>query len=212
MRQTKPWTQKEEQVLREKYTTDGPKILAEVLDRSYYSIQRKANNMGLRTGKLTTAREQQLKRLHVMLRERATAKTPERIRKQREANRKSSKKRRARFRVAGLCIVCGAESLPDSGQYCLLHWATIIGNASGHYDLAFGRMLLDKLEAQGYCCAVTGDLLIPARNASIDHIIPKSKGGTLDDPDNLQWVTSSVNFAKRCFLPSEFVAYHDANA
>ena len=218
MRKTKVWTKEEEQVLIERYAIDGPQPLVKILDRTYWSVQRKANAMGLRAGKMTSTRDQQLKRLHIQTREKA-ALTPERIEQQRESSRKSNKARRERFRAAGLCIRCGAESLPGSKQYCLLHWTTIIGNASGRYDIAFGQMLLNKLESQGYRCAVTGDLLIPGKNASVDHIVPKSRGGALDDPDNLQWVTDSVNFAKRTFLPEEFVdfcrrvvAYHDTNS
>jgi 5-methylcytosine-specific restriction endonuclease McrA len=88
---------------------------------------------------------------------------------------------------------------------CLLHWAVKAGESCGHSDLYFAQQLLDKLEYQQYKCALTGEHLIPGVNASLDHIIPKSRGGAIDKLENVQWVTTKVNYAKQNLLPEEFI-------
>lgn len=52
-------------------------------------------------------------------------------------------------------------------------------------------------------CALTGRKL--TRNAQLDHVIPKSKGGG-DEPQNLRWVCQEANLAKRELLDKEFIA------
>ncbi|MFL5806626.1 MAG: HNH endonuclease [Roseiflexaceae bacterium] len=207
MRQTTKWSEEEEQLLRERYHLDGAAILAPQMGRTVRSVQKKAFNMGLKAGRLTTSEEQQLHQLHATMRERERLKDPARHEQQKEALRRNNLNRRARFRAARTCIRCGQPSIEHNTSYCLLHWAATIAQTCGHYDLAFARVLLDKLEAQNYRCALTGDLLIPSLNASIDHIIPRAKGGSLDAPDNLWWVTTDVNFAKRQMVPDEFVEF-----
>lgn len=52
---------------------------------------------------------------------------------------------------------------------------------------------------------MTGVLLVPGRNASIDHKVPRAKGGS-DDIDNLQWVDLKVNLMKRDLDITEFLS------
>ena len=52
-------------------------------------------------------------------------------------------------------------------------------------------------------CALTGEKLT-VKNISLDHILPKSKGG-LNNTSNIRLVTSPVNFAKRNLSDIEFV-------
>jgi 5-methylcytosine-specific restriction endonuclease McrA len=68
-----------------------------------------------------------------------------------------------------------------------------------------GAMLRDLFEAQQRTCAYTGEVLIPGINASLDHKIPTSRGGT-NDRENLQWVTARVNSMKSDLTHEEFVA------
>ncbi len=65
--------------------------------------------------------------------------------------------------------------------------------------------LLDKLKAQGHRCALTGAPLKIGSGASIDHIVPQSRGGP-DEIGNLQWVTLEANRAKQDLSTDDFVA------
>ena len=70
---------------------------------------------------------------------------------------------------------------------------------------ANGSVLELLFEAQGRRCALTGVLLVPGVNASIDHKVPRAKGGS-DDIDNLQWVDLKVNLMKRDMDIHEFLS------
>ncbi len=57
---------------------------------------------------------------------------------------------------------------------------------------------------QKMICPLTGRKLT-AKNISVDHIIPKSKGGSLE-LDNLRLVIKEANFGKFCMTDSEFIS------
>ena len=224
MKEKRSWTKEEEKTLIEMYSSAGPTEISKILGRTYSSVMHKGNRMGLICEKITTSRNIQLKKLHVVTREKAkmaaykNSVNQNLFAERREKANAAGRKLRANRRELGLCPRCGKESLPHA-QFCLLHWASMIGGSTCKaYKEEFAVALLDKLVSQSYKCAVTGENLIPGINASIDHIIAKSLGGALADLHNLQWVTSSVNFAKRQFTPDQFVAfcrkvvtYHDLN-
>ena len=70
---------------------------------------------------------------------------------------------------------------------------------------------------QKLICPVTGQKLT-TENISLDHIIPRSKGG-LNIPSNIRLTTKSVNFSKRNMTDKEFydlcinvVKYHSPSA
>ena len=65
------------------------------------------------------------------------------------------------------------------------------------------KELRELLEKQDFICPLTGRELVPGENASLDHIIPKSRGGP-NKIGNLQWLDNNINFAKRNLLPDEF--------
>jgi 5-methylcytosine-specific restriction endonuclease McrA len=54
-------------------------------------------------------------------------------------------------------------------------------------------------------CALTGWPLEYGNTASIDHIVPKSRGGD-NTLRNLRWVDKRVNYAKRDLTDHEFIA------
>lgn len=58
-------------------------------------------------------------------------------------------------------------------------------------------------EKQQGLCALSGRQL-DILTATIDHIIPKARGGT-HEIDNLRWTTPEANFAKRDLLDEEFL-------
>lgn len=70
-------------------------------------------------------------------------------------------------------------------------------------DRASYKELAQLWKAQRGICALTGRRL--DRFAEVDHIIPKSRGGT-DHISNLRWVCRTVNLAKRDLTDAEFSA------
>ncbi|MFX5522449.1 HNH endonuclease signature motif containing protein, partial [Acinetobacter baumannii] len=66
------------------------------------------------------------------------------------------------------------------------------------------KELRDLLQKQEFKCPYTGDTIVIGENASLDHITPSSRGGQ-STIDNLQWVTATVNNAKRDLNHDEFV-------
>jgi len=206
----KHWTETEMEVLRNEYRQQGPTILAEKLGRTMISIQRKAYYMGLtkrEPGQMTVAEIAQLRKIHEEGKHKSRLQSPEYHEKRRKIVLASSRKRRERKRAERVCIRCSKPSMENNSQYCMLHWAaTSMGYTCRRQDEAFAKLLLEKLEAQNYRCALTGDLLIPGYNCSLDHIVHKSKGGKLDDLDNLRWVTIDANRARGTLEDDEFVA------
>lgn len=104
-------------------------------------------------------------------------------------------KQRADYRArvqAGVCTSCQAPA--TAGQFCEEHWfrQVRVTHKLGPNGVAILRRLWAQ---QGGRCAITGDLLVPGGNASLDHITPRSKGGTSDEA-NLQWVTTETNWYK----------------
>ena len=67
-----------------------------------------------------------------------------------------------------------------------------------------GSDIYSILEHQGFKCNLTGTHLTP-ETASIDHIIPLSKGGS-HTKGNAQIILSSVNQAKGTMTQEEFIA------
>lgn len=65
------------------------------------------------------------------------------------------------------------------------------------------RNLLRKLEAQGYCCLLTGWQLTP-ETAGVDHLAPVSQGGQ-HAMSNIAIVDSRVNRAKGTLPLEEFI-------
>ena len=116
-------------------------------------------------------------------------------------------------RVAGRCVRCDAKA--EAGAHCRRCWFAMmarnaLGSRSRGPDLA--RLWL----AQGGRCAYTGRQLTPGVNASVDHVLPRSRGGS-DELDNLVWTCAAVNRAKTDMTPAEFralcaeVLAHDAS-
>lgn len=110
----------------------------------------------------------------------------------------------------GKCVAalyCKKEQAGKS-KYCLEHWIRSIArkysedkNRQEHFDIS---ALLNLWHKQNGCCAITGIPLIPGSTATIDHILPVSKGGT-NDIDNLRFVHYAVNLFKKDSTDNELV-------
>lgn len=97
-------------------------------------------------------------------------------------------------RELGACVLCGKKPPIDKCTACLGCWfRRTARNTAGGYGAT--DMIRAIWEAQGGRCALTGEILVPGANASLDHILPRSQGGSNDAP-NLRWVTVSANRAK----------------
>jgi 5-methylcytosine-specific restriction endonuclease McrA len=121
----------------------------------------------------------------------------------RAAMRVVSNARRSAFIAAGRCVQCGTPRDVANGFYCSTHI----------FKLAAYRWLDDvhrwadlKLlfEHQGGRCAYTGVPLILSDTASLDHKMPRSRGG-LNTLENVQWVTWQVNRCKTDMTHDEFM-------
>jgi 5-methylcytosine-specific restriction endonuclease McrA len=68
-----------------------------------------------------------------------------------------------------------------------------------------GGELVALWTAQAGRCALTGASLTPGGMASVDHKVPRSRGGA-QSIENVQWVLTVANLAKHTMTPEEFVA------
>jgi 5-methylcytosine-specific restriction endonuclease McrA len=65
--------------------------------------------------------------------------------------------------------------------------------------------LRELWESQGNLCAISGETITP-QVAEIDHIMPKSRGGS-HQINNLQWLHKVVNRMKHSLLEPELVEW-----
>ena len=103
----------------------------------------------------------------------------------------------------GLCITCGKESSGNKCVNCYL-------KETAHFHLKQRKLypkLIEILNGQNGVCPYTGEKLILGQNTTLDHKIPKSRGGT-SDISNLQWVYKGefdVNWMKGMMTEEEFL-------
>ena len=123
--------------------------------------------------------------------------------RQRGRYHSSDKGRRSSKRGTGVCVVCPRPSTHAS-DYCRDHW---LSNSLAKYGFARSQYsaMWAKLEAQGFRCYYTGVELVPGINASLDHRIPRSRGGDSLDPDNCVWCDRLINAFKNKLTEAEFV-------
>lgn len=86
----------------------------------------------------------------------------------------------------------------------MTHWFKNVGVPHGLGSKRGIEILRSLWDEQRGRCAVTGEVLVPGSTASIDHIIPKSRGGS-SDGSNLRWVLLRVNQIKWDMTHDEFV-------
>ena len=108
------------------------------------------------------------------------------------------------LRAKGKCGSCGGCKDTSSSlcKRCILKNIAkkSLGDSSRHEEL------LQLLHNQNYQCPITGLHIELGINASVDHIIPRNRGGN-HSVENLRWVHVVFNRMKSDFLDSEFVAW-----
>jgi 5-methylcytosine-specific restriction endonuclease McrA len=89
-------------------------------------------------------------------------------------------------------------------RFCAKHWVAAKlhrnGIARREHDAFFA-----KLVEQNFACYYTGSALVPGQNCSLDHRIPRSRGGQ-NSIDNIVWCDTRINLAKGDMTDEEFVA------
>lgn len=105
--------------------------------------------------------------------------------------------------IQGLCAYCNKEQV-GSSQMCLDHY--LKATSRSHFGTTKNhKELYDLFLEQNEICPYTKRKLTLGDGTSVDHIVPKSRGGSLDI-SNLQWVSTKINFMKQDMLHEEFLA------
>ena len=103
----------------------------------------------------------------------------------------------------GICVYCGKENSLDLVNSCKI---CFFKNLSANHFGSRNRYqeLIDLFESQNGLCAVTKNSLKLGDTASLDHIIPLSKGGT-HEISNLRFVHLWINIMKMNEMDEVFI-------
>ncbi len=116
--------------------------------------------------------------------------------------------RRPKDRGVGCCRDCHVRDLPLHGGRCEMCY---FKNASVRHfgSTSQWEKLKARFEAQGRRCAYSGVDLELGRNASLDHIVAKFKGGS-NAIENLHWVALACNEIKGTRSEEDFLRVVEA--
>lgn len=121
-----------------------------------------------------------------------------------EINAIKAKEHRKKLRENGICVQCGQRKAEfKNSSMCRMDYIKNICNATLR-DSSRWEEIDNLLKEQNYKCALSGVDIDWGKRASIDHIIPRKKGGT-HDIENLQMVHYNVNFMKMDMLMGDFL-------
>ena len=104
---------------------------------------------------------------------------------------------------AGICLECSQQIYPGAKR-C---WKHIMDNSLRKFGIPMAewQSFWLKLESQNFRCFYTGVELRPEDNLSLDHLTPRSKGGS-NDLSNCVWCDRNINAFKNDLTLEEFVS------
>lgn len=115
-----------------------------------------------------------------------------------QQNKLAKKNRRL---AEGKCAFC--EDIRIHSTLCLSHYLKF--TSKSHFGtVRYWCDLHEKFLDQNGICPYSGRKLVLGVDASLDHIVPKSRGG-INEISNTQWVHLDVNFMKQSMLNEEFL-------
>ena len=130
--------------------------------------------------------------------------------KQRDYYHASKLMRNKRKSMERECTNCKSPRYHES-KLCKKHWGMdVVGKYGLHGN---HEKLVALLERQGFRCLYTRTELVPGRNASIDHLLPRSRyPERSSDIDNVAWVDRDINRMKGNKTFDEFIGICQAVA
>lgn len=107
----------------------------------------------------------------------------------------------------GTCYDCSEPPINGTVSRCRRHWLTQAAWRAGVRAKKAWRLIENLLKKQNGRCPYTGRRLVPGKNASLDHINPRSLYPKLQGKiSNLEWVDLEVNRAKRALSRQAFIS------
>lgn len=102
-----------------------------------------------------------------------------------------------------ICVTCDKNPALESCLRCEKCWLKYSARRNTG-SIENWQHIKELLIKQNYKCPYTNKELVLGLNASMDHIVPKSRGGA-NSLDNLQWVDKKVNSIKLDMTHDEFI-------
>ncbi len=113
-----------------------------------------------------------------------------------------NKTRRHKYLKMNKCVQCGRETVPNN-NFCTKHYFQNV-SWSAFGTTKYWVDIQKKWDQQKGRCAYTDEILILGVNASLDHILPRSKYPEVKDSiDNIQWISTKMNIIKNDMTESE---------
>ena len=111
---------------------------------------------------------------------------------------------KASLRRRGRCESCGGANTAPGVICARCALKGIARRSLG--DKTRWTEIQQLIETQGFRCAVTGELIAVSETASLDHIVPKNRGGG-HESGNLRWVHIVVNRMKNDMTDAELLRW-----
>ncbi|MHA2341934.1 MAG: HNH endonuclease domain-containing protein [Candidatus Hodarchaeales archaeon] len=116
------------------------------------------------------------------------------------------KARVEKLKKQGFCIECGKQESLKNHNKCYKCYFVDITKRLGGRNKQLASKLQNKFEQQNAKCFYSEKMLILGDNASVEHVLPRSRGGD-NNIDNLVWVDKNINFMKHNLTHAEFIGF-----